>query len=140
MSGEGPAGKRVDTIPLVTGDAEYPVVNVRARTLLRERVYTFPESVDLGRIEAARTDPGAHDTSVMVYQKDGKDFQVTASTDVPFLRLRAEKSPVYGDRWQIFLSVDPARLARGRTTGTLTIGTNDPQFVLLRVPVSAVVE
>lgn len=139
MPGDGPAGKRVETITLATDDPAYPAVKVHARTMLRERVYTFPDAVDFGRLAAGRN-LSSLDMSLMVYQKDGKDFQVTASTDLPFLKLRPEKSPVYGDRWQIFLSIDPAKLTPGKASGTITIGTNDAEFVLLRVPVTAVVE
>jgi hypothetical protein len=137
MPGEGPAGKRVDTITLATDDPAYPEVTVHARTLLRERVYAYPDAVDLGRVSASSPPPG---TSVMVYQKGGRDFQVTASTDLPFLVLRPEKAAVSGDRWQVFLSIDASRLTPGKTSGTLTIGTNDPEFVLLRVPVTALVD
>src|SRR5690348_14349818 len=111
MSGKGPAGGRVDTIALATDDAEYPVVYVRARTLLRERVYTFPESLDFGRLPPSGD--AVATTSVMVYQKDGKDFQIKVTSDVPALEVRPEKSAAYGVRWQIFCSIDPGKVAGG---------------------------
>jgi hypothetical protein len=133
MSGKGPSGARLDTIALPTGDAEYPLVSVRARTLLRERVYTFPESVDFGRLPAS----GAATSSLMVYQKDGKDFQIKVTTDVPGLEVRPEKSALYGDRWQIFCSIDPGKVEGGRLEGSLFVETNDPEFARLTIPVVA---
>jgi hypothetical protein len=138
MSGKGPAGARMDIVPLQTGDAEYPVVNVRARTLLRERVYTFPESVDFGRVPAAAA--AVASTSLTVYQKGGSDFQIKVSTDVPGLELRPEKSQTSGDRWQILCSIDPAKVAAGRLAGSVFVETNDPEFARLTVPVAAVVQ
>jgi hypothetical protein len=139
MSGKGPAGARVDSIALQTGDTEYPVVNVRARTLLRERVYTFPESVDFGRLPASGAAVVAT-SSLMVYQKDGRDFQIEVTTDVPALEVRAEKSAVYGDRWQIFCSIDPGKVEGGRLEGSLFVETNDPEFARLTIPVAGVVQ
>jgi hypothetical protein len=137
MTGKGPAGARTDLVALPTGDPEYPVVNVRARTLLRERVYTFPETLDFGRLPAAST--AVASASVMVYQKDGRDFQIRVSTDVPGLEVRPEKSQAYGDRWQIFCSIDPRAIAGESVKGSLFVETNDPEFAKLTIPVTAVV-
>ena len=143
LSGRGAGGKQVDTVTLATSSPDQPVLNVRVRTLVKERVYTFPDRIDFGRIALASTgadNVGLFDTSVMVYQKDGRDFQIKVSTDVPFLVVRAEKSAMFGDRWQIFCSIDPKRLGAGRVSGSLTIETNDREFPKLTVPVEAVVE
>lgn len=140
MSGDGPAGKRAGTLALRTDDPRHPTIPVRVRTSLRERVYTFPDRVEFGRLAAGSVDANKaalYETSVMVYQTGGKDFQVKVSTDVPFLVVRPEKSRQFGDRWQIFLSIAPDRLAAGQRGGRLVIETNDDEFPRVEVPVDA---
>lgn len=137
MSGKGPAGTRLDIIALQTGDREYPVINVRARTLLRERVYAFPETIDFGPIPASSA--AVASTSLTVFQKNGRDFQIKVSTDVEGLDVQPQKPQSHGDRWHIVCSLDPARVAAGRVEGSLFVETNDPEFTRLTVPVAAVI-
>ncbi|MGH9777648.1 MAG: hypothetical protein ACRD5I_04480 [Candidatus Acidiferrales bacterium] len=75
----------------------------------------------------------------MVYQVGGKDFQISVSTDVPFLELTPVAS-TKGDRFQIEVRVVPEKLQRGKYAGHILIVTNDPEFTRLEVPVRAVVD
>ena len=139
MTGRGASGRQTDTIALQTDDAAMPVVSVPARTLLRERVYTFPESVDFGQVGAASPQGERPvETALMIYQKNGEDFQIQVASDLPFLEIRPEKSTTYGDRWQILCSLDPTRMQPGRLEGSITVVTNDPEFPKLTIPVRAV--
>lgn len=143
LTGRGNAGRQIDHVTLETNQPDQPQLKVRVRTSLKERVYSFPDKLEFGRLPLSSSSPEQlrlRDTSIMVYQKDGTDFQVRASTDVPFLVLRPEKSTMFADRWQIFCSIDPAGLRAGAVSGSITIETNDLEFPTLVVPVEAVVE
>ena len=134
---DAPPGRRSDRIELATSSARKPVLFVGLNTLVRERVYTFPESVDLGRLSGG---PGAETRqTLMAYQTGGRDFRVEASSDIPGLTVRAEPGP-QGDRVQLTIGVEPSRAGAGPITGTLVLRTNDPEFPELRVPVTGSLE
>jgi len=141
LNGLGPGGKHTDEILIRTSSAASPVLKIPANTYLRERVYTFPEGVDLGALPLVevRAHPDLSSQSaqtLMVYQRSGTDFRIEASTDLPQLRLRAERGHK-ADRYQLTVSVNPqAQLAAGPVRGTIRIETNDPEFPHLSVPVS----
>jgi hypothetical protein len=138
---DGPAGRHVEDITLVTSSKTIPLLTIPAHTLLRERVYTFPEEVDLGALplNALRKNPELLQRNaqvLMVYQTGGQDFQVTASTDVPGLSIHSERG-ASADRHQLTIALDHGRrLAAGSVQGSILIRTNDPEFPVLRVPVS----
>lgn len=136
---EATAGRRQDRITLHTEDPQR-VFHVAAHTLVRERVYTFPEAVDMGSLprESVAKDPALLEQAaqtLMVYQAGGKNFRVKFSTDVPDLVITAEPGP-QGDRWQATVR---RRYVPGQPDsfrGSITISTNDSEFPTLTVPVS----
>jgi hypothetical protein len=137
LNSNGAAGTRQDVILLHTDDGRR--LRVMANTRLRERVYTFPETVDLGEISKAAIDANpvvlqAATQTLMVYQLAGKQFRARFSTDVPWLRISAEPGPD-GDRWQATVTVHHAALTAGRMRGSIIIDTNDPEFSRITVPV-----
>lgn len=144
LKGEGPAGKQQDTITVLTSSTRQPRLAIQANTLIRERVYAFPDELDFGTLDPRRLESRPdlvaylHQT-LMVYRYGGEDFEVTVSTDLPFLKLSPEASQ-RGDRYQIEVDVVPERLRAGRYDGAVLILTNDPEFPRLEVPVRAVVE
>jgi hypothetical protein len=144
MTGNGPAGRAADTLTLVTSSRSHPFLEIRANTILNERVHTFPDAVDLGPISAAflKAHPEelqAATKRVMVYQEAGKDFQISAATDVPFLNASTSQAQLK-DRFEVRLSVVPEKLKAGPMKGVLVIDTNDPVFPRLTIPVTATVE
>lgn len=142
LNGAGPAGLRKDPITIRTSSPARPEITIPANTLIRERVYTFPEEVDLGSIPIGQwTAAGAADRlaqTLMAYQTGGTGFAARFSSDLPELQIRAEKGPK-GDRWQATVTLAPSRVRVGPLRGTITIDTNDPQFPTLRVPVTGFV-
>ena len=81
-----------------------PLLNVPVYTNVRERVYTFPEAVDLGALPL--TDIEAKPDlllrtaqTLMIYQSGGSNFHVTLRTDLPEVALGWERGP-RGDRYQ----------------------------------------
>jgi Protein of unknown function (DUF1573) len=131
------AGLREDVIALHTDEGR--ILRVVANTRLRERVYTFPVEVDLGRLSTAATQGPesvrAAAQTLMVYQVEGKDFQAKFSADVPGLLVSAERGPK-GDRWQATITLDPSAAKAGPLRGSIIIETNDSEFPRLVVPVT----
>ena len=117
-------------------------MKLKAFTLVKERVYTFPDKIKFGEIsEETLTDqpellPYLSKT-LMVYQKGGTNFQVSVSTDVPFLEVVSERSK-FNDRYQITLNVIPEMIGNGQVNGSVVIDTNDDEFSQLTVTVHAI--
>jgi Protein of unknown function (DUF1573) len=141
LNPNGPAGRHQDMILLHTDDGRR--LRVAANTRLRERVYAFPEVVDLGEIPKAAIEANpavlqAATQALMVYQLGGTKFRATFSTDIPGLRLTAESGPA-GDRWQATVTLQPAVITAGPIRGSIIIETNDPEFPRITVPVTGAV-
>jgi hypothetical protein len=138
---DGPVGKHQEDITLATSSKALPVLSIPADTLLRERVYTFPDAVDLGALprSAIRANPDLPRQNaqvLMVYQNGGRDFRITAASDIPGLSIKTERA-ASGDRHQLTIALDAAQpLTAGTIRGNIVIETNDPEFPMLRVPVS----
>jgi hypothetical protein len=144
MKGNGPAGRMADTITLVTSSRAHPFLEVRANTNLNERVHTFPDSVDFGIIstsslKARMQAPEELAVSLMVYQDGGKDFRITAETDIPFLQISTSQANLR-DRDEIRLTLVPEKLRSGSVEGFVVVFSNDPEFQRLSIPVKAVIE
>jgi hypothetical protein len=137
---DGPGGRSTDAIVIRTTSKSVPVLEVPANTYLHERVYTFPDEVDLGalRIEDVQRNPGLLQLTaqtLMIYQEGGSDFQVKLKTDLPGLDLKWERGPK-GDRYQITATLIPDKIKVGAIKGSIFIETNDRQFPTLTIPVS----
>jgi len=144
MKGDGLAGRMADTITLVTSSRAHPFLEVRANTNLNERVHAFPDTIDFGTISTASLKAGpqtleALSASLMVYQEAGKDFRVTAQTDIPFLQLSTFQAELK-DRCEIRVGLVPEKVKPGPVNGSIVILSNDPEFPRLTIPVKAVIE
>jgi hypothetical protein len=137
--GTAPVGKYRDLIELRTSNTQYPSIEIPVNTQVRDRVYTFPDSLTFGLIDKESVSAKPEELpfltqSLMVYQRNGTNFEVTPETNIPFLRLikrQGEKK----DRYEIVAEVAPDRLTTGRFAGVIKIKTNDPEFPLIEVPV-----
>ena len=140
LNQNGPGGKQVDTVVVKTSSGAFPELKIKAATWLKERVYTFPDAVDLGALRLAdiKAQPDLLQRtaqSLMVYQWGGSNFQVKLRTDLPVLDLKWERGPK-GDRYQATVTLLKDRIMPGPIKGNIFIETNDPQFPKLTVPVS----
>ena len=120
LDGNSPPGKATDTIKLVTSSKTKPLLILQANTYIKDRVYTFPDTVDVGRIlvRDLKANPSLTNylsQTLMVYQQGGTNFEVVARTDAPFLRLSSERSKGL-DQYQITLDMIPERLTNGAWT------------------------
>ena len=140
LNADGPGGKKMESILVNTSSRTQPLLTIPANTYLRERVYTFPDAVDLGglRISDIKAHPDLlqrTSQTLMVYQSGGTDFQVRLRTDLPMLELKSERGPT-GDRYQSTVTLIGDKLQAGPIRGSIVIETNDPEFPTLTVPVS----
>jgi len=135
-----PAGRTSSRLELASSSAAKPIVYVGVNTNVRERVYTFPETVDFGRLTMSElksgkaAQAGAVQT-LMVYQTGGKKFGLKASAPVRGMALAAERGP-QGDRVQITASLVPGKVVPGPIRGSIKLQTNDPEFPTVTVPVT----
>jgi hypothetical protein len=144
LRGDGKPGKLTEPITLITSSKKQPMIKIEANTLIKERVYSFPDSLDLGviRIQELKSKPQLAEMlaqHLMVYQDRGTDFELKARTDLPFLKLAPEQSK-FKDRYQIKVEIIPEKLKPGRIESSIAIETNDREFSRLDIPVKAVVE
>ena len=126
---DAPAGRRKDRVQLKTSSQARPAIFIEVNTVVRDRVYAFPDAVDFGHVHPGS---GAAQT-LMVYQTGGRSFSVQASSDVPGLRVAVEPGP-QGDRVQLTLTLAAGK--PGPIKGMLVLRTNDAEFTEVRVPVS----
>ena len=137
LNPDGPAGRHSESIVLKTSSRREPTITVAANTYLRERVYTFPDAVDLGtvRLTDVDRDPNLLERlaqTLMVY--GGSDFIISVRSDLPELDLSSERGP-QGDRFQNTVRLKRDNLRPGDIRGSIVIDTNDAQFPSLVVPV-----
>ncbi len=134
-----PAGKSRDVIQVQTSNPQYPSIAVPVNTQVRDRVYTFPDSLTLGLIDREDLKARPHELafltqSVMIYQRNGSNFEINPETNIPFLRL-TKRAADTKDRYEIVAEVVPDKLTSGRFEGVIKIKTNDADFPLINVPV-----
>ncbi len=139
----GPGGRHSEPILLTTSSSNHPQLKILANTHLRERVYVFPEEVDLGvlRVGSIRDNPEALKSlaqTVVVHQAGGTAFKVSARTNLRELKLKTERGD-QGDRYEVTVTLSQEKLEPGRIQGAIVIETNDPEFPSLTVPVSGYV-
>src|SRR5207247_819513 len=78
LDAQGPGGKKTEAIVLRTSSTKTPVLTISALTDVRERIYTFPDAVDLGelRVSDIRRDPDLLRRAaqiLMIYQSGGSE-------------------------------------------------------------------
>jgi hypothetical protein len=144
MWSDAKPGRETENITLLTSSKKQPRVVIQANTIVHERVYAFPESIELGSINKLelKSNPGMTNfinQTLMIYQEGGKDFQATATTDLEILNLGVERSKL-DDRCEIHVAVALNKLGPGPVNGFIQIKTNDPEFPQLNVPVKGSVE
>ncbi len=144
VKGEGPADKRQDILELKTNLEDTPVFRIPVNTYVREKVRTFPESVFMGRYPLSEIlgNPALAKQRaqiLMVYRDGTTDFQITLSSDVPYLKISSERGPK-GDRYENTIWIDPDLAQPGEIKGSIIIKTNDPDFPKLAVPVTGILQ
>lgn len=135
---DAPIGRAQELILVHTSSRSTPVLRITAFTNVHERVYTFPDAVELGAIRHADLvrDPDLAARlaqTLMVYQVGGTAFEARFRTELPNLTVTAARGPK-GDRWQATVRLSGAPRA-GPIAGTIVVDTNDPEFPRVEIPV-----
>ncbi len=136
---DGPVGRHTEKIEIRTNHPKHPVLFVEANTWLRYRVFAFPEKVDFGAIPTAQVQAGRTDAPglvqvVMLHSSGAKEFKAGVTSSDPLLRVRSQAGPT-GDRYQIWVYLDPVHAKPGPIKAQLIIETNDKEFPRLEIPV-----
>ena len=139
LSSSAATGRNENFVVLHTTSKLTPEVRIALLTYVRERVYTFPDSVDMGQLSLKEihannqlSEKAAQ--TLMVYQMGGNQFRINIHTDVPGLILTSDPGPK-GDRFQITATLSPGVTEPGPIKGDIVIETNDKEFPKLIVPV-----
>ena len=140
LKGEGEAGKQQHVLELETNLEDTPVLKIPVNTFVTEKVRTFPDSVFMGRypLSEIRGNPAMAKRRaqiLMVYRDGTSQFQITVSSDLPYLKISSERGPK-GDRYENMIWIDPDLAQPGEIRGNIIIETNDPDFPKLTVPVT----
>jgi hypothetical protein len=140
LKGQGQAGKQQHILELKTNLEDAPVLRIPVNTFIREKVRTFPESVFMGRypvseIKGNPTLAKKRAQILMVYREHTTQFQITVSSDVPYLKISSERGPK-GDRYENTIWIDPDLAQPGEIKGNIVIKTNDREIPRLVVPVT----
>ena len=135
-----PAGRVSERLEFQTSSAVQPILYVGANSIVRERVHTFPETVDFGtlamrELKSSKTAAAGTTQTLMIYQTGGSKFYVKARSNLPGIEVATETG-AKGDRAQVTLSLLASRLKPGPIRGTLTLRTNDARFPELSVPIT----
>ena len=142
LNPNGAIGRHTDLITVRTSSAQNPTVPIEANTILRARVHTFPDTVDMGALRLSEITTNSSllqpPQILMVYQDGGKDFRVTVRSSLDCVSVSAERSPA-GDRYQIVVSLRPDKMRPGAINGEIVINTSDPDFPELSVPVNGTI-
>lgn len=142
LDGSAAPGNRTDLIQLHTDPPLDEPVTVQVNTMIRERVYHFPDSVNLGSLPLAvakdQKQLDALSQTLMIYRPGTSDFEAKALSEWDFLDVSGERGPD-GDRVQFTVTLISEELLPGKIDGFLTIKTNDPEFEIVKVPVSGYV-
>lgn len=139
LKGEGPVGDQRDILLLKTNLESAPALRIPVNTRVREKVYTFPGSVFLGRfgVSDIRGNPDSAKRRaqiLMVYRKGTTGFEIKVTSDIPYLKISSERGPM-GDRYENTIWIDPDLAQPGEIKGNIIIETNDPEVPKLTVPV-----
>src|SRR5438477_5976804 len=109
MRSDAKPGRQTEEITLLTSSKKQPRLVIQVNTLVRERVHTFPESLDLVLIKRSelKSNPGLTNLinqTLMVYREGETNFEVSALTDLDALKLGFQRSSL-GDRYEIQVQV-----------------------------------
>ena len=139
MRPDAKPGRQTEDITLLTSSKKQPSVVIQANTFVHERVYAFPETIDLGAINESelKSNPSLTNLinqTLMIYQEDGTNFHVTAKSDLPFLITRTEASAT-GKQVQVEVALNAEQLPAGDFNGHLELITNDREFPRMEIKV-----
>lgn len=138
LDGTSKPGKLEEEIVILSDPPMQKPLRVQANTIIRDAVYTFPDTVAMGNLPLkVAADHDAVQTlsqTLMVYRPDSSDFEIETSINLDYITLESERGPD-GDRYQLTLILIPEKVTPGKIDGVVLIKTNDDKIGTLEIPV-----
>ncbi len=142
LKGEKKGDRKTEWIKIINEDKKLPFLKLMVNTFITEKIYTFPEAVDMGELPLkAVTNQEASDKlaqTLMIYNTGASNFEISASSDLETISFPFERGPK-GDRYQFTVKFIPEKVKVGPIKGFITIKTNDADFPVVKVPVTGAI-
>jgi hypothetical protein len=129
LTGTAPAGRLRDALLLHTDHSRYPVIRVPVNLFVKDDVYINTESVDFGQV----TDETWGPETFLLKSRLGPIKVLSVTSSLPFLKvtgLAADAASMH--EFKVEIAGTPTE---GRFSGVIHIGTDDPAFPMVNVPV-----
>lgn len=135
-----PAGRYRDSLFIQTTDAKYARLHVEVNILVKPDVFVDPGSVDFGSLSRShiRANPGVLDfirQTLVISRREGRMRVTSLTSELPFLAVKANPEGA-AEAFMLEVGIDPQKLETGPLRGSIRIGTDDPDFPELTIPVS----
>jgi Protein of unknown function (DUF1573) len=135
---ETPPGRYREALEVYTDDPKRGPIKIGVNVLVKENLYTFPDTVDFGTIslgELARTRSIPNLTQTVLVKKREGEFEINSvASTLPFLRIHRVPAG-RSNTFRIDVSLDHNELLPGKVNGSLRIRTTDTEFPELEIPV-----
>ena len=135
-------GQYEDTVAVYTDNPTQAKIQLPVHLLVRTDVYAQPDAVDFGTLSLAELRrPNATVQSAMpVLVKGSGKFRITQiKSDSAALAISQSPSGT-SDAFELSVKLQAKALHPGKLSATIRVGTDDPRFPELRIPVSADVQ
>jgi len=137
-----PLGRYEEALLLHTNHPKFSEVPVDVNVLVMRDLHAFPESVDLKGIDLSilKQNPKLIDNlfeKVIVENRRG-DFEIKSiQTDVPFLKITQAPPSGRSSRFKLDIQVLKEKLAPGKISGSIRVGTDVKESPEITIPVVA---
>ena len=134
-------GRFMESVLVKTDHPDFPVLQVGVNVFVKQDLYVSPETLAMGNIVLAELTANPALVELLTYKlvvrkRAGQFALASVSTTVPALSVSvADKERAQA--FEVVVSVVKDRLTVGPMTGVIRIQTDDKDFPLLEVPVTA---
>jgi hypothetical protein len=129
LKSTAPGGRSRDVLLLHTDHSRFPVIRVPVNLFVKDDVYINPESVDFGQISGETWAP----ETFLLNSRRGPIKVTSVTSSLPFLNV-TEATPGAASAHEFSVEIGRS-LTEGAFSGTIRIGTDDPFFPVVNVPV-----
>jgi hypothetical protein len=129
LKSTAPGGRSRDVLLLHTDHSRFPVIRIPVNLFVKDDVYLNPESVDFGQITGETWAP----ETFLLNSRRGPIRVTSVKSSLPFLNV-TEAAPGAASAHEFSVEIT-SNLKEGVFSGTIRIGTDDPLFPLVDVPV-----
>jgi hypothetical protein len=134
-------GRTREKVTLNSDNPRQPRLSVGVNILIKDEVYIFPETIDLGKvsIQELKNTPALLKSliqTVLVKRREGKgkDFQITLDHNIPFINIKKEPEK-NSETYRLDVSPIIDKLKPGKIDIFIKVKTNDKDVPELKIPV-----